>query len=71
MKVSIITEGGRVEFENDTVENVRALVEAVGPSLNIGTGANIAVNGEPADLDTPLADGDEVTTTKPAGSKGN
>jgi molybdopterin converting factor small subunit len=70
MKVSIVTEGGRVEFENDSVENVAALIAAVGPSLNIGNGANIAVNGEPATLDTPLADGDEVTTTKPAGRKG-
>ena len=69
MKVSIITANGRTEFENDSIENVRALVEQIGPSLGL-TGTNLAVNGTPASGDTPLADGDEVTTTKPAGRKG-
>ena len=69
--ITVITEGGRVVFENDSVENVADLVRLAGPSLNIGVGANIAVNGEAATDETPLADGDEVTTTKPAGTKGS
>lgn len=70
MKVSIITANGRTEFENDSIENVRALVEQVGPALGLTSAGNLAVNGQPASDDTPLADGDEVTTTKPAGRKG-
>lgn len=69
-KITVITEGGRTEFENDSVENVAALVQQAGPALGIGPNANIAVNGAAATGDTPLADGDEVTTTKPAGRKG-
>lgn len=69
-KITVITEGGRVEFENDSVQNVADLVRLAGPSLNIGAEANIAVNGVAASDDTELAEGDEVTTTKPAGTKG-
>lgn len=68
--VRVITEGATIEFENETVANVRDLVREAGPLLNIAQGATIAVNGVPATEETPLADGDEVTTTKPAGRKG-
>lgn len=70
MKVSVITEGGRVEFENGDVTNIADLIREAGPLLNISANANLAVNGAPATPSTPLADGDEVTTTKPAGRKG-
>lgn len=69
-RITIVTEGGSTIFENETVENVAALVEQAGPALGIGPNANIAVNGEAATGDTPLADGDRVETTKPAGRKG-
>jgi molybdopterin converting factor small subunit len=68
--IRIITEGQTLEFSNDSVENVRDLVREAGPLLNIPASANIAVNGAPATEDTVLTDGDEVTTTKPAGRKG-
>jgi molybdopterin converting factor small subunit len=70
VKVIITTEGGTTTFENDSVENVAALISAAGPLLNIGSGVNLAVNGNPATPETPLADGDEVSTTKAAGRKG-
>ena len=38
--------------------------------LNIPTDANATVNGDPADADAPVSDGDEVAFTKTAGSKG-
>jgi molybdopterin converting factor small subunit len=68
--IRIITEGQTLEFSNDSVENVRDLVREAGPLLNIPASANIAVNGASATEDTVLTDGDEVTTTKPAGRKG-
>lgn len=68
--VRVITEGGTIEYENETVANVRDLVAEVGPLLNIPATAQFAVNGVPATEDTPLVEGDEVTTTKPAGRKG-
>lgn len=68
--ITVVTEGGRTIFENDTVENVAELVRLAGEALGIGPNANIAVNGVPATDETLLEDGDEVTTTKPAGRKG-
>lgn len=70
-RIKIVTEGSSVEIENDTVQNVADLLREVAPTLNIAAGANVAVNGAPATPETPLADGDEVTTTKPAGTKGS
>lgn len=67
-KLTIVTEGGSYVFENDSVENVADLLAATSETLNLG--GNIAVNGAPATPETPVADGDEVTTTKPAGQKG-
>jgi molybdopterin converting factor small subunit len=69
-KLRIITEGATLEFENDSVANVADLLRETAGLLNISASANIAVNGAPASASTPLADGDEVTTTKPAGRKG-
>lgn len=69
-KLTIVTEGGRYEFENDSVENVGDLLREAAPILNIGANANVAVNGAAATASTPLANGDEVSTTKPAGRKG-
>ena len=73
VKVTVVTEGGRTTytFENGDAATVGALIREAGPSLNISGSANIAVDGLPADEDTLLEDGAEVTTTKPAGSKGN
>jgi molybdopterin converting factor small subunit len=68
--IRVVTESGEYTFENETVENVAQLVAQAGPALGIGPNANIAVNGAPATPETLLADGDEVTTTKPAGRKG-
>lgn len=70
-KITVITEGGRYEFENETVENVADLVAQAGPSLGLTASASLAVNGAAATGETPLADGDEVTATKPAGRKGD
>lgn len=69
-KLTIRTEGGVYEFENDSVENVGDLLREAAGVLNIPGTANIAVNGAPATQATRLADGDEVATTKPAGNKG-
>ena len=69
MKVTIITANGPTTFENDTLENVGALIRELGPSLGVSV-QHVAVNGTPATAETPLADGDEITTTKPAGRKG-
>lgn len=69
-RIKIITEGSTIEIENETVANVADLLREVAPMLNISNTANVAVNGVPAALDTPLYDDDEVTTTKPAGTKG-
>lgn len=71
VKVTVVTEGGRTTytFENGDPVTVGALIREAGGALNI-SGANIAVNGAPASAETPLADGDEVSTTKPAGRKG-
>lgn len=69
-KLTIVTEGGRYEFENDTVANVSDLLREAAPILNISGSASVAVNGEPATAETPVADGDEVSTMKPAGTKG-
>jgi hypothetical protein len=69
-KLTVITEGGRYEIENDTVANVAELFEAVRGPLNIPANATAQVNGAPATGATPLVDGDEVATTKPAGAKG-
>ena len=68
--IRVVSNGSDITVENDTVDNVRALFREVAATLNIDPTASVAVNGVPADLDTPLADGDEVTTTKPAGTKG-
>ena len=68
--VRVITEGATIEFENGDVQNVGDLIREAGPLLNIPSSATIAVNGAPATAETPLAEGDEVTTTKPAGRKG-
>lgn len=71
MKLTIVTEGGRYEIENDSAENIAAVLAAVGPSLNIAPTASVAVNGVAATADTPVADGDEISLTKPAGRKGS
>jgi len=69
-RIEIVTEGGKFTFENDSVENVAQLLAQAGPSLGLTSSANIAVNGAAATGATPLADGDEVSVTKPAGRKG-
>lgn len=69
-RITIKTEGSEVSIENETVANVADLLREVAPILNIGENVSLAVNGEPATPETPLQDGDEVTTTKPAGTKG-
>lgn len=69
-KLRIITEGSTLEFENDSVANVRDLLEATSGLLNISPTATLAVNGVPATPETPVNEGDEVSTTKPAGRKG-
>jgi hypothetical protein len=69
--IKIVTAGGEFTFENDSVENVADLVRLAGPTLGLASGASLAVNGSPATDTTPLADGDEVTATKPAGRKGD
>lgn len=69
-KVTIVTAGGRFEVENDTVQNVADLLAEVRDTFNIPTDATVAVNGAAATGTTPLADGDEVATTKAAGAKG-
>ena len=70
MKLTIVTEGGRYEIENDSAENIAAVLAAVGPSLNIAPNASVALNGAAATPATPVADGDEISLTKPAGRKG-
>ena len=69
-KLTIVTEGGRYEFENESVANVADLLREVAPLLNISATASVAVNGAPATGATAVSDGDEVSTTKPAGAKG-
>jgi hypothetical protein len=69
-KLTIVTEGGRYEFENDSVQNVGDLLRETSAILNIPSTASVAVNGAPATAATTIADGDEVSTTKPAGRKG-
>lgn len=68
--VTIVTAGGRFTVENDTVENVADLLREVADTFNIDVNQTVAVNGAVADGNTPLADGDEVTTTKAGGAKG-
>ncbi len=68
--ITVNTEGGSYVIENDSVANVADLFREVADTLNIAPGANIAVNGAPATPETPLAEGDEVSTTKPGGRKG-
>lgn len=72
VKVTVVTEGGRTTytFENGDAATVGALIREAGPALNINADATIAVDGQPATAETPLSDGAEVTTTKPAGRKG-
>lgn len=72
VKVTVVTEGGRTTytFENGDAATVGALIREAGPTLNISAASNIAVDGQPASEETPLTDGSEVTTTKPAGRKG-
>lgn len=70
MKVTVNTEGGSFTVENESIENVGALLNLVGPTFGISPNANLAVNGRAASPDTALSDGDEVSTTKPAGRKG-
>ena len=70
MRVIFSSEGGSVTVENDTIENIDALVRLVGSTLNVAPTAQFFRNGEAAAADTPLADGDEVSATKPAGQKG-
>lgn len=71
VSVTIATEGGRTTFtfSNGDAATVASLIEATAGLLNL-SGANIAVNGAPASAETVLDDGDEVSTTKPAGRKG-
>lgn len=69
-KITVVTEGGSYTFENETVENVADLLALAAPVLGISGAANLAVNGKAANAETPLADGDEVSTTKAAGRKG-
>ena len=69
--IKIVTAGGEFTFENDSVENVADLVRLAGPSLGLTADTSLAVNGSAASAETPLADGDEVTATKPAGRKGS
>lgn len=72
VKVTVVTEGGKTTytFENGDAATVGALIREAGPALNISESANIAVDGAPATAETPLANGSEVSTTKPAGRKG-
>lgn len=70
MKVTVNTEGGSFVVENDNIENIRDLLEVAQETLNIAPNASLALNGQPTTADAPLADGDEVSTTKPAGRKG-
>ena len=69
-KITVVTEGGEYTFENDSIENVAGLLALAAPTLGIAASANLAVNGKAATAETPLADGDEVSTTKAAGRKG-
>jgi len=69
-KFTVITEGGRYEFENDSVANVADLVREIGPSLNLSANGNLHVNGVAADFETEIPEDAEVTTTKAAGTKG-
>lgn len=68
--VTIVTAGGRFIVENDSVENVADLLREVAETFNIDVTQTVAVNGAIANAQTPLADGDEVTTTKAGGAKG-
>ena len=68
--IKVVTEGGEYTFENETIENVAGLLALAAPVLGISGAANLAVNGKAATTETPLADGDEVSTTKAAGRKG-
>lgn len=67
-KFTVITEGGRYEFENDSVANVADLVREIGPALNLS--GNLSVNGVDATPETPVTDEDEIYSTKAAGTKG-
>ena len=49
--------------------NVRELLAAVRDEITTPLGATILVNGEAADDDTELDEGDEVAFTKPGGEK--
>lgn len=69
-KLVIVTEGQTLTFENDSVANVADLLRETAGLLNISPTAQIAVNGVPASPETPVAEGDQITTTKPAGRKG-
>lgn len=57
--------GVRIAVEGASIAEIVELYREVVPE-----GTTAFVNGEPADNDTALSDGDEVTFSKPAGAKG-
>lgn len=69
--VEIVNGPSRVPY-TIVAENgsIRELLAAVRDELNIPVGSNVLLNGDSADEDAMLAEGDEVAFTKPAGQKG-
>ena len=69
--VSIYPPGGlRVVIENGEAETVATLTARVAKELGLTETLTPFVNGEQADLDTPIPDGAEVAFTQPVGQKG-
>lgn len=69
-RVTIQTAGGTFTVENETVANVADLVREIADTFNIDASAPVAVNGAAATAATAIAEGDEVSFTKAAGTKG-
>ena len=69
--VTIISGPNRVEHElHGVATTVGALRDQFAGVFNIPTNAVATVNGQPAERNTRVRDGDEVSFTRPVGQKG-
>ena len=71
--ITVVNGPVRVEFDLNglTEQTVGQVLDRVVGEINVPTGATPILNGAAADLDAPVAEGDELAFTKPLGEKGN
>ena len=69
-EVTLSVNGATFTADTDDCNTVDSLIELFRDVANIPDGATPSVNGEAATGSTPLSAGDEVSVSKPTGSKG-